>query len=94
MKEQELKDSGNGIVGVGDIHDKFRACETEEDFKDFFKWYYAIVEDTICKEKSLHPGDKRPFGEAMQRTASNMMWLLDGLDEMRRDYAREIYWFL
>lgn len=79
---------------LGDLIDLFNKLETEEDFKQFYKTYYQIIEETVCKEKNLDWGDRRPIGETYERLWSNLLYLLSEGNKMRADYAHKIWWFL
>jgi hypothetical protein len=79
---------------LGDIIDRFNKCITAEDFKRFYLWYWKLIEETICKEKDIQIGDKRPLGETYERVRSNLFYIFGNNDDMRIDYAKKIWWFL
>jgi len=79
---------------LGDWIDKFEKCISEDDFKEFYKEYWVIVEDAIVEEENIKIGDTRPFAKTYERVRSNINYLIDKSSEMRGDYAKKVFWFL
>ena len=79
---------------MGTIIDNFNKLEDEEDFKNFYLEYAKLVENKINEECKLQAGDTRKIELVRERLHSNLSYLLDRTTEMRRDYARKIWWFL
>ncbi len=82
---------------IGDTMDLFESLETEQDYKDFYKVYFEIVEEVVIKEEGTKWGDTRPIGKTYERVASNLSYLLCRASEvssMRTDFARKVWWFL
>jgi len=79
---------------LGNVGDLFNQLIEEEDFKQFYLLFWELVEDKINDELSIGLGDNRKIGMVYERTKSNLTYLVDTAEDMRKDYAKKIWWFL
>lgn len=88
MEEQLKKET------LGDLFNKFNLCEIEEDFIRFYRDYYIVCEKAVCDEQNVKWGETKPIGLIYERIRTNLLWLLSGVNSMRADFARKVWWFL
>lgn len=82
------------LKSMNDVFIWLRNCETEEELKRFYREYLAVVRDAVCEEDGVTAGDIIPRGKVLERFFSNLGFLIDDLSEMRKDYAKKIFWFM
>jgi hypothetical protein len=94
MDEKDIRKALEGKTDFGCVYDILKACEFEEDFKNFYCAYFGFMEQKINKENDIKPGDTRAIGEIYTRVWSNLIRLVDELPDMRGEYAQKVFWFL
>lgn len=82
---------------LGELIDKFEACNTEEEVKELYKYLWNVTEKAIAEEENIKIGDNRPFGKTYDRIRSNMSYLIGRISESSENQAQLIQktlWFL
>lgn len=81
-------------TSMAEVIDLFNKMEVEEDFKEFYREYWQVVEDRVNKENHVLAGDNRRFGLVYETVRGNLTYLIGRTSEMKANYARKVWWFL
>jgi hypothetical protein len=79
---------------IGDVMDRLKSLETDQDIIKFFKEYWELVEEVINEEEKLKLGQTRLFGKVFDRVRSNLIMAIGDLNPMREQYIKKVLWFL